>query len=691
MHWVKLVFFVLFALLPSGLEAGVHTTPYKGIGFEFEIDSSELSTETLDSSIEVHMGNITEAILTPGVVYQDVENRTQDPTAYRFKQWMAAIKKKEVKGGDQHGSRRLNVFLPDERVPIQNATVLDEYPYRTVGLLGELQGRSFFGFCTGTIVSEWLVLTAGHCVQSTPLQDLRILTGFVGGLGNYIVGFTSLVYEFNSQTDYALALMEEPLGRYTGYPGIYFHSYSFFDKTRPLSLISYSGDLLLTLRAPSAIYNCESTLSIQPFGVLHDCDATRGSSGSAVFSSDWYNCSDRVCYGEGCYCRTTTTLPYILGVNSYEFRNGEEASLVVANYSHGVANGFHPAINFQEVFVNMSRKSNEVFNCSAATNCSSCGEVGPACGWCKERQECMVGDTITPVDIQNRCEEWYSPLDHQSCEIIDATPLLSSCESSTSCSHCTSREDRQDCGWCATEERCLPGTVFGPETSSNSCPQWDWQTPQCSCFNCPEHSAPLVRCPKGFRDCACKPSFRKVLSSGQCVKCNSFVCPENASPSQKSRKKNCVASLDDCRCNTGHEMSDVDSKCLPCNAYQCPSYSIPKPELHRCAKSFKDCKCTLGYKPLQAEQTCQDCFKLKGEGFPVMPTSGRPVQPFLTACSKSTPCNLLRCRRRCATRTTCTGFRHSSVTGVCKLYRKKKARFRAQTSAAYFNYYVRYC
>ena len=62
--------------------------------------------------------------------------------------------------------RPLPVFLPDDRVPLENVS----YPFSVVGLL--VSGK---GVWTGTFVDEDLVLTASHCipwsVESTHRAD----------------------------------------------------------------------------------------------------------------------------------------------------------------------------------------------------------------------------------------------------------------------------------------------------------------------------------------------------------------------------------------------------------------------------------------------------------------------------------------------------------------------------------------
>ena len=63
--------------------------------------------------------------------------------------------------GNPRSNRRLNVYLPDDRVIADQS----RYPDSSVGLVRFSAGRGYY-HCTGTLVAPQWILTNGHCVAS---------------------------------------------------------------------------------------------------------------------------------------------------------------------------------------------------------------------------------------------------------------------------------------------------------------------------------------------------------------------------------------------------------------------------------------------------------------------------------------------------------------------------------------------
>ena len=203
--------------------------------------------------------------------------------------------------------RMLNVFLPDSRVDV-DANV---YPYRTVGL---------YGGCTGTLVyDKGIVVTNAHCLKykedgsfDPANWDRTFYAGFKNG--NYLASSKPKAIWYNKVNDYAVLKLFTYIDQYVGRMGAHFRTSSWFLVNRPLQMVSYSGDHCTSWN------NCKSMLSsgisrgLWKGNVMHDLDATRGSSGSALFW--WYS-----------------GWPVMQALNYAENRNGGEASLTLPSYT----------------------------------------------------------------------------------------------------------------------------------------------------------------------------------------------------------------------------------------------------------------------------------------------------------------------------------------------------------------------
>ena len=233
-----------------------------------------------------------------------VSRQPEKPGSITFRKWLQDLSHSSDTSGDFRGvqgddgesetlrrrarrQRELNVFLPDERVVLNDAAVMDTFPYRATGaLLFEGFGEVLF-LCSGTIISEWLVLTNAHCVPapgSMAWAFYFMSIAYTQSESNYKIRFGRYFTGSSFLDDYAILEMIEPIGRYTGWAGLDFRPLDYFTQSRTLSLIAYSGDILEESDAPAVTFDCTSR-GILDGHVRHDCDATKGSSGAAIFGT----------------------------------------------------------------------------------------------------------------------------------------------------------------------------------------------------------------------------------------------------------------------------------------------------------------------------------------------------------------------------------------------------------------------
>ncbi|MBD2499623.1 trypsin-like serine peptidase [Anabaena azotica] len=193
----------------------------------------------------------------------------------------------------------------DDRIPM----ISREYPWSTIG---RVQGTTtdFRNYhCTGTLISENLVLTNAHCVIDPRTNQLSREIRFFPNLINGVVPnrrdiavVERVIYgtDFrgdgltNQLNDWAVMIIDKPLGRKYGYLGWQSLSTASFLKNRDkLFFVGYSGDFpdtskkgyefLSAGRGWTASYQAGCGIVQEKEGVLyHNCDTTGGSSGGAL-------------------------------------------------------------------------------------------------------------------------------------------------------------------------------------------------------------------------------------------------------------------------------------------------------------------------------------------------------------------------------------------------------------------------
>lgn len=229
--------------------------------------------------------------------------------------------------------RRLNVFIPDGRKVMSNAD-MQTFPINTVGVVKETS------FCTGTLIARDVVLTNRHCVKIN--SEGKLTGGFLNNGYFYLSwhqnkwhrrsGFTNeSVISANSKQDWALLVLKQPLGDDVGWVGMKNkEKYDYFaQKDRLVNMISYSGDYVGKYGRGGFQRNC-STRGVWNNHAIHDCDATRGSSGSAILEG----------WGK----------PYVIGVNYAEFRYPSSQSQVLDQFTQDRSNVFDPSESFYKAF-----------------------------------------------------------------------------------------------------------------------------------------------------------------------------------------------------------------------------------------------------------------------------------------------------------------------------------------------------
>lgn len=221
----------------------------------------------------------------------------------------------------------------DDRIPM----ISREYPWSTIGRVQGTTTDLKNYHCTGTLISENLVLTNAHCVIDPRTNQLSREIQFFPNLINGVVPnrrdiavVERVIYgtdftgdELSNQiNDWAVMVIDKPLGRKYGYLGWQsLPTASFLKNQDKLFFVGYSGDFPDTSKKGyeflsagqgwTASYQAGCGIVQEKQGVLfHNCDTTGGSSGGALIG---------LIGGE----------PYIVALNNAEIRDSRTSRGII--------------------------------------------------------------------------------------------------------------------------------------------------------------------------------------------------------------------------------------------------------------------------------------------------------------------------------------------------------------------------
>jgi V8-like Glu-specific endopeptidase len=206
------------------------------------------------------------------------------------------------------GQERVIIGSKDDRIPMTSRN----YPWSAVGKIEGVSAEGNGYSCTGTLISEDVVLTNAHCVVNAETKKVSQAIAFLPNLVNGVVkskndiAYATNVYygtDFKNGTltdytkDWAILKLNKPIGKKYGYLGWKsLPSSSLVGDTKKFALVGYSGDFpnpkkkgYETLTAGESMtagvhLKC-SILRRQDSFLYHNCDTNQGASGGAIIGN----------------------------------------------------------------------------------------------------------------------------------------------------------------------------------------------------------------------------------------------------------------------------------------------------------------------------------------------------------------------------------------------------------------------
>ncbi len=233
---------------------------------------------------------------------------------------------------DDKQFRRRGIIGWDDRIPLLSR----KYPWSAIGKVQGVTAEGKGYHCTGTLISEDVVLTNAHCVINSKTHQLSQKISFLPNVINrkvvdesdiaevenvaYGTDFTGTNLE-SQINDWALLKLNKPIGLKYGYLGWKsLPSSNLTSNSNNYIFVGYSGDFPDTNKEQYQFFTAGKgwTASVQQGCnivreennvLLHNCDTTGGSSGGPIIS-------------------VIDNQPYIVALNNAEYKTADGRGII---------------------------------------------------------------------------------------------------------------------------------------------------------------------------------------------------------------------------------------------------------------------------------------------------------------------------------------------------------------------------